>query len=553
MIGSLLRPLEGSAARRLLLLCAFVLFVWNIWGYDLWAPDEPFFGEGAREMIVDGQWLVPHVNGLVNTHKPPLFFWLIALISLPFGEVSSFTARLPSVLAAVVSVSATVYMARRATTERVGLLAGAVLATSFLFWEKAHTAQIDSLLCCLITLALLAFSEFRAGRLSGRSAGVAFWAACALGTLAKGPVGLILPLGTALIVLAVERRLGRWLSFAPLLGPLTFAAIAGAWVLALEVWPVEGYSVVGALREHFVDRAVSGLDHVRPWWYYAKTLPWVLFPWSLLLPGALLYAWRRRADAAVCLALVHSVFVVLFFSFSTEKRELYVLPALPAFAFLLALFLDSQLSASEPGAPDTHRLSRRWLHLPQGLVGGLMVMVGLAVPFLARREYPDIVVPAVVIAIVFLAAGVLIIHATRRARPGAVVRNTCLGMAAVLLALATLGYPIINPEKSGRVLAGEVAQAVAATGEPDITIAALDISNVIRPINFYTNGLYGQQFELWEMAGLLELFAGGEAFILIADRAGMPDLQPTDTNRMVELYETRLSRRDIVVFNVESR
>ena len=67
---------------------AVVLFGWNLWGYDLWAPDEPFFGEGAREMVADGEWLVPHINGEVNTHKPPLFFWLIALFSLPFGEVS---------------------------------------------------------------------------------------------------------------------------------------------------------------------------------------------------------------------------------------------------------------------------------------------------------------------------------------------------------------------------------------------------------------------------------------------------------------------------------
>ena len=82
--------------RRLVLLLAALLFLWNIWGYDLWAPDEPFFGEGAREMVVDGQWAVPHVNGMVTTDKPPLFFWLIAILSLPLGKVTSLTARLPS-------------------------------------------------------------------------------------------------------------------------------------------------------------------------------------------------------------------------------------------------------------------------------------------------------------------------------------------------------------------------------------------------------------------------------------------------------------------------
>ena len=50
-------------------LLAAVLGAWNLWGYDLWAPDEPYFAEGAREMVVDGQWAVPHVNGAVTTDK----------------------------------------------------------------------------------------------------------------------------------------------------------------------------------------------------------------------------------------------------------------------------------------------------------------------------------------------------------------------------------------------------------------------------------------------------------------------------------------------------
>ena len=75
-------------ASRVVLVISAVLFVCNIWGYDLWAPDEPFFAEGAREMLIDGQWLVSHINGVLNTHKPPLFFWLIALFSAPFGAAA---------------------------------------------------------------------------------------------------------------------------------------------------------------------------------------------------------------------------------------------------------------------------------------------------------------------------------------------------------------------------------------------------------------------------------------------------------------------------------
>ena len=108
---------------------AAVLLAWNIWAYDLWAPDEPYFAEGAREMVKDGHWIVPHVNGVVTTDKPPLFFWLIALLSLPGGAVSSVSARLPSVLASIGTLLLTIRLGRRFGGERVGTFAGVLLVT----------------------------------------------------------------------------------------------------------------------------------------------------------------------------------------------------------------------------------------------------------------------------------------------------------------------------------------------------------------------------------------------------------------------------------------
>jgi 4-amino-4-deoxy-L-arabinose transferase-like glycosyltransferase len=239
---------------RAVLLVAAVLFICNIWGYDLWAPDERFFGEGAREMVVDGQWLVTHVNGKVNTRKAPFFFWLIALLSLPFGRVTSLTARLPSALASLGTVAMTLRLGRRSSSERAAVLAVFILATTYMFWDKARSVQIDAVMCCLIWIALSAFEAWRAGDLGGRRAGLVFWAAGALAVLAKGPVGLLLPLGIALATLAVDREIGRWRDFAPFTGPLLFAAICGAWVAATMLWGPAEYSVWGALKEHFVCR-----------------------------------------------------------------------------------------------------------------------------------------------------------------------------------------------------------------------------------------------------------------------------------------------------------
>ena len=198
--------------------------------------------------------------------------------------------------------------------------------------------------------------------------------------LAKGPVGLLLPLGIALVTLAVDREIGKWRSFAPFsTGPLLFAAICGAWVAATMLWGPADYSVWGALKEHFVDRGIHGMHHAQPWWYYAKVLPPQLLPWTFLVPGATgtRVAAPRPEDRFL---LVTVIFVVLFFSISTEKRNLYVLPAFPAFALMTARFVGALV-----GWEKAPQMSRRWITIGQSFLAVLFCLLGAAAPFAAQR------------------------------------------------------------------------------------------------------------------------------------------------------------------------
>ena len=79
------------------------------------------------------------------------------------------------------------------------------------------------------------------------------------------------------------------------------------------------------------------MHHVQPFWYYGERLPLSLLPWTGLLPGALVLAWRnRRASDGLRFALVAMVFVVVFFSISTEKRDTCVHPDFAAMARRMA-------------------------------------------------------------------------------------------------------------------------------------------------------------------------------------------------------------------------
>jgi 4-amino-4-deoxy-L-arabinose transferase-like glycosyltransferase len=531
-------------ATRAVLMAAALLFVWNIWGYDLWAPDEHFFGEGAREMVVEGRWIVPHVNGVINTHKPPLFFWLISLLSLPLGHVTSLTARLPSVLASLATLALVMRLGRRFAGARAGVLAGAVLASNYLFWDKARTAQIEALLCFLVLAAISAFEAFRSGDGDGRRAGLIFWLACALAVLAKGPVGVLIPLGIALITLALDRNLRAWRRFAPLSGPLLFMITIAAWAVPATLFSGGQYSVLGALQEHFAGRVLHGMHHPQPPWYYLKVLPVQLMPWSGLVPGALLLAWRRRTPGDRLL-LVFVLFVVLFFSISTEKRDLYLLPAYPAFALLVAMLISHHTEGRGGGA----LVHRRWLSVPQALLAGIFLSLGFALPRIGRdfEAVPSAITIIIGSLLVLTAAAMLWSLVAQRTALYSLI--PAIGAAMIYLAASSALFPALEPLKSARPFAVEIKEATATYRAAGGEVLAFDIANLPNGISFYSDGVYLREVE--SVAELAALLSGDRHLYAVVQRQCIGEL-PEDLRRnIVELASARLSRKDAVLISTD--
>ena len=525
---------------RTVLVIAAVLFLWNVWGHDLWAPDEPYFGEGAREMVVDGQWAVPHVNGVVTTDKPPLFFWLIALFSLPLGKVITLTARLPSILAALGTVALAMRLGRRASDARTAMLAGFVLCTLYMFWEKARWSQIDSTLCFLIWAALSAFATFRAGEADGRKAGLLFWAAAALAVLAKGPVGLLLPLGIVLVTLAVDRELSRWRAFAPLAGPGLFVLIIAGWIVLASTSGAD-YSVWGALKEHFIDRGIHGMHHRQPFWYYLRVLPPLLLPWTGLIPLAYVLAWRRR-DPTDRFLMVVTLFVVLFFSISTEKRELYALPAYPAFALMIARGVGRVLDWE----PAVHRSpDPRWLNWGQGLTGCLLLLIGMALPFAGRQvEQIPYWIP-VVLTIVLVLVGVTTLTAVARGHGLVAALTPAAGFAVIYLFVATTLLPALDPVKSGRAFALKIKEATAESRAAGGRVMAYGLDNLPETFAFHSDGVY--TVETTKTQTLIEHLEQAAPVFAVINGEGFGELPDELRASIREVDRTRLARRDVLL------
>jgi 4-amino-4-deoxy-L-arabinose transferase-like glycosyltransferase len=319
-------------------------------------PDEPRFVLAARHMVESGDWLLPHRGSELYGHKPPPFMWAQAASFLVVRDWRV-AFLLPSLLAGLGTLWLVWDAARRLWNRRIAGYAALALLVTLQFGLQAKRAQIDMLLVLLTTLSLWAF--LRALLVAPRPAllGLAGFAA-GLGTVTKG-VGF-LPLLALLPALWAARRPVAWstqLRAHRLPGRaygwvlLCFVGGTAVWLLPLLIGlgssddpQLRAYAGEILLRQT-AQRYANPWHHHQPSWYYLQAMLTLWLPGVLLLPWLLPAWWRRlrRRDPRQIVLLGWSVLVLLFFTMSPAKREVYIFPALPALCLAAAPLLPGLL------------------------------------------------------------------------------------------------------------------------------------------------------------------------------------------------------------------
>jgi 4-amino-4-deoxy-L-arabinose transferase-like glycosyltransferase len=323
-------------------------------GYGLrepWPADEPRFVLVAKQMVESGNYLFPHRGIELYADKPPIFFWILSGCYLLIGSWR-WSFLLPSLIAGMGTLYLSFDLARRLWNPRAGLWAATAILFSFQFVYQFKRAQIDPVLVLFTTIAIYGMLRHLLLGPHWRW----FYAACffsGLGVITKG-VGF-LPLLILLPYLGL--RLSKAEHLAILHGGNGFKWLAGIvfFAFAISIWlvPVLWVANHSGLAEHqaylnnilfkqTAKRYADPWQHLAPWWYFAQVLAFYWLPFSL----SFLWLWRpwknalQQKDARILLPLLWAMMVVIFFSLSSAKRDMYILPALPAFALAAAPFLQ---------------------------------------------------------------------------------------------------------------------------------------------------------------------------------------------------------------------
>jgi 4-amino-4-deoxy-L-arabinose transferase-like glycosyltransferase len=292
---------------------------------------------------------------------------------------------------------------------------------------------------------------------------------------------------------------------------------------------------------------LSGSSYKQPFWYFAGALPLHLMPWAALLPGALLLAWRRRSSPSDRFLLAWVVFIVVFFSITTEKRALYVLPTFPAWALLFARLVGAVSGQDENRGQSGGQaeIGRRWVTVGTGLFAVLATLLGIAAPIVAAKRDDVPVWAAAVVGALFVITGLGALVASLRGRALGAVVATAGGIALCYLAVVTLIYPPLDAIKSARGFSLRIKEATAESRAAGHVVPSYSLSNLPEAFAFYTDGVYFPETD--EPDVLAAHFENPDPVWAVADRDAL-HLLPADVNaRLVVVHETRLSRKNVVL------
>jgi 4-amino-4-deoxy-L-arabinose transferase-like glycosyltransferase len=334
-----------SGLRAVLAACA-VIWLLGLGFRGLFNPDEGRYAEIPREMLASGDWVIPHLNGLVYIEKPPLQYWATAISEATFGH-NDWAARLYTGLCALATLCTLWAMVRREWGPEAAARAAIMLGSSLLFVLLGHQLLLDMSLTLFMTVTFAGFcTAQRAARWRGWM--LLSWAGIAGAFMTKGLIAGVLPLLTLIIYSALLRDLTPWRRLLLGRGALLFGVLCLPWLILIQHRLPQFFQFF-FIREHLQRYLTRIEDRYQPWWFFMPILVAGILPWLLPALRALYGDWRAAAGRPGFdtrrFAWVWCVVIFVFFSASDSKLLSYILPLFPALALLMATAPTVRLNA----------------------------------------------------------------------------------------------------------------------------------------------------------------------------------------------------------------
>lgn len=477
----------STLAKRGSLVLFLVIVAFYFYGLGqlpLLGPDEPRYAQVAREMFLHGDLITPTLGGQLWFEKPALLYWMMIGSYQLFG-VSEWSARLPSAISGILTVAALFFVARRverttsdARLQGLGFWTALATSSTLAIIVFSRAASFDIVLTMTITWSLASFFLHELDRNHRQKLLLGFYLFIGLSLLAKGFIGLVIPIAVAVAYYILRRQPPERKTVLSFLWGLPLALIvAAAWYAPVIVRHGQPFIDQFIWQHQFARYVSNNYRHPGPVYYYLAILVPLTLPWTAFLIGglarALSWVWRPAsadedpAKKLVALSFVWLLFPLVFFTFSSSKLPGYILPSLPAAALLVG----------ERLARFNFDLRSHAWKLRATL---LLFLVGaIAATIYAWRYERPLLNCALIIAATLIVGGGLALIAAHR-RPAAVLLIAASTLAVVLTVLYCA--PVVADRESSKRL----LQLAHARGYSQTLIYGLKLDD--RSPEFYAAG-----------------------------------------------------------------
>ncbi|MBU0525146.1 MAG: glycosyltransferase family 39 protein [Gammaproteobacteria bacterium] len=332
----------------------------------------------AEEMLRHGPSVFPTTYGQPYADYSALSTLFIWVLSLPFGQVNSLSAWLPSAIAGAVIVTL-MYRLLAPYSPRWALMSIALMLMTNTFVTEVRAVSQD------LMLAAIAFAVFYLGYAADHFSAPRRWllifALLLLGFAVRGPIGLVVPTGMLCSYWLLNRQWQRLFGFG-LTAAVLLAASVGTllWLAESRGGPLFMQDVV---RMQFLGRMDGSEGVSGSLYYFTGSLGnyALAYPLALLVLAAVWLPHQRQAGPALRLlqyCTAAALIVMVGLSIPQAKKARYLLPMLPMAAIIAAY--PFQVAGGRVFVWLRGLMQGVWLLTPCVLIGVLLY---------AHRRFPE--------------------------------------------------------------------------------------------------------------------------------------------------------------------
>jgi len=381
---------EHKAILLFFILAAMILLS-AVGSYGVVETSDARYAEIAREMFLSKDWLHPNLLDVHHYHKPPVTYQITALGYQLWG-INPFAARFFLQVTILIQIVLVYLLTLEFTAQkRTALWASVIYFTFPLVLIASRNLTTDAFLTTFTLLSIYSWVRYR-------KRGEVFWLylftfSLGLGFLTKGPVVFLAPVMFAIFYNRIESSKRTW-NIHHLIAWSVFLAVAASWFVYLAFDNPAFWDYF--IGKQTVDRFSHNVfNRSEPFWYFIVLAPLVGMPWLLLFPWFFKRSSLTFKPLTIESVLVLSVAVpLIFFSISTSKRILYILPLYPLLAVATALFLQK--------LPEMY--NKTVLRVISGYALLLFTIFTLAPWIPGKVDFPAYLTPLSLLLIVLLAA-----------------------------------------------------------------------------------------------------------------------------------------------------